>query len=106
MPKIAIILGDATITGAPIHVLQLSSALKSKGYEVLVVAPYGPVKKMFEERKIAFKEVPMKSPYDRSSANEIRDLVSEFGADIVHFHGTRAGWLGLIGTRKLKVKKI
>jgi glycosyltransferase involved in cell wall biosynthesis len=106
MPKIAIVLGDATITGAPIHVLQLSSALKAKGFGILVIAPHGPVKKMFTEQKIEIREVLMKNPYDRRSANEIRDIVSEFGADIVHFHGTRAGWLGLIGTRKMKVKKI
>jgi glycosyltransferase involved in cell wall biosynthesis len=106
MPKIAIVLGDATITGAPMHVLQLSSALKQKGFEILVISPKGPIQKMFKDQQIPVKEVAMKSPYDRHSASEIRDLVSEFESDIVHFHGTRAGWLGLIGARNLKIKKI
>lgn len=107
MKKIIFVLGDATITGAPMHVLQLTRALIKKDYEVLVICPHGPIEKEFAKLKIAVKEVSMKSPYDRSSSAQIRDIITEFDPQIVHFHGVRAGWLGLIAARNIKnVKKV
>jgi len=107
MAKIAIVLGDATITGAPMHVLQLASALKQKKYEILIICPHGPIQKKFAEVNVLVKEVAMRSPYDRQSAGKIRDILTEFGPEIVHFHGVRAGWLGLLAARNLKnIKKV
>ncbi len=106
MHKIALILGDATITGAPMHSLQIAQAIKNQ-YEVLIICPHGPIVKRFESENIEVKQVAMKGPFDRSSSAKIRDLLEEFSPDIAHFHGTRAGWLGLLATRsQKKFKKI
>jgi len=107
MTKIILVSGDSTLTGAPMHVLQLAQALKQNKYGVLVICPHGPFQRKLSDEGIDFKEVAMKSPYDRKSSAEIRDTVQEFSPQIIHFHGVRAGWLGLIATRNFKnVKKI
>jgi len=107
MKKIAIILGDATITGAPMHVLQLASSLVKKKYDILVICPRGPIIKHLKSNNIKVHEVPLKSPYDRRSAIQIREILADFKPEIVHCHGTRGGWLGLIALRHNKdIKKI
>lgn len=106
MKKIALILGDATITGAPIHSLQLAEALKGQ-FEILIICPPGPITKKFAAAGIKVEEVPMKGPFDRASSGKIRDILAKFEPDIAHFHGTRAGWLGLLATRnQKKFKKV
>lgn len=107
MKKIAFILGDATITGAPMHTLQITEALKEKKYDILVICPHGPILKKFASSGIKVREVPMKGPFDRSSAGQIRDILAEFSPRVAHFHGTRGGWLGLLASRNLKnIKKV
>ncbi len=105
--KIVLILADATLTGAPIHALQIIKAIQDKDYEFLVICPNGPFTKKLEEKKIDFKTVLMRGPFDRKSSGQIRDIVTDFKPDIIHCHGTRGTWLGLIATRNLKdIKKI
>lgn len=105
--KIVLILGDATLTGAPIHALQIIKAIRGKDYKFLVICPNGPFTKKLEEEKIDFKTVLMRGPFDRKSSGQIREIVTDFNPDIIHCHGTRGTWLGLIATRNLKgIKKI
>ena len=107
MKKIALISGDASVAGAPTHVLQVAIALKKNGFDVLVVCPHGPLLKICKENKIKAEEAPMGGPFDRRALRKINQIITNYNPDIAHFHGIRAGWLGLIATRNhKKIKKI
>jgi len=100
--KIIQIVGDGTMTGAPRHVLFLSNELKRRGHKVLIIAPPGPIIKLFKKAHLPAKEIVMKSPLDRRADHKIRDEIIKFNPDIVHCHGTRGGWLGRLAARKVK----
>lgn len=107
MPKIALISGDSSMTGAPYHVLQIAMALKSLKYDVLVVAPPGPLIKSCSKGGLKTEVVPMNGPFDRRAVHKIREILQEFSPKIAHFHGVRGGWIGRLAARKLPdVKKV
>ncbi|MCX6809652.1 MAG: glycosyltransferase family 4 protein [Candidatus Berkelbacteria bacterium] len=107
MKKIALISGDGSVAGAPTHVLQVAIALKNNGFDVLVVCPHGPLLKICKDNGIKTEEAPMGGPFDRRALQKINQIIAKYNPDIAHFHGIRAGWLGLIATRHLKkIKKI
>lgn len=120
MKKIALISGDSSLSGAPTHVLQLAKGLKKAGFDPLIICPPGPLcKKCLSAMpcgkawqagcpvKIPCEEIPMGGPFDRRALRLIDRAIRKFDPDIAHFHGIRAGWLGLIATRRnKKFKKI
>ncbi len=100
--KIAQVIGDSSMTGAPRHVLLLSFALKKRGHRLMVVTPPGPLAEKLKQAKINVTQIVMKSPLDRTADHKIRDALMQYGPDVVHCHGTRGGWLGRLAARKLK----
>ena len=107
MTKIALISGDSSMTGAPYHVMQLAIALKKLKYDVLVVAPPGPLIKSCAKENLKTEIVPMSGPFDRRADHEIREILQKFSPQIAHFHGVRGGWIGRLAARKLPdVKKV
>ena len=100
--KIAQIIGDASLTGGPRHVLELGRFLKREGFEVLIIAPPGTIAKAFAKAKIPYAQVKMRGPFDRESDHVIRKILKEEKVDLVHCHGTRGGWLGRLAARKIR----
>lgn len=99
--KIVQVVGDSTMTGAPRHVILLSTQLLRRGHHVLVVAPPGRIISELKTRGIEVSSVRMKSPLDRRADHKIRNIIQNYKPDIVHCHGTKGGWLGRLATRKL-----
>lgn len=106
MTKIIQISGDSSSTGAPSHVLRLSKGLKDNGFEVVLIAPKGPLIKKSRELGIKTYEVRMRGFFDRNADHKIREIVQSQSPDIVHCHGTRGGWLGRLAARKVEGVKV
>lgn len=100
--KIAQVIGDASLTGGPRHVLELARYLKEEGFEVLIIAPPGTIAKAFARAKIPYRQVKMKGPFDRKADHIIREILKDEKIQLVHCHGTRGGWLGRLAVRKIR----
>lgn len=106
MIKIALITSDSSLTGAPLHVLQLAKNLKLRGFDTLIITPGGKLVEICKKEKCRYKEVMMGGPLDWKSVEKIFKVLNEYKPDIVHTHGMRAGWLGRLASRNLKCKKV
>ena len=106
MIKIALISGDSSLTGAPLHVLQLATNLKRRKFDVLVITHPGKLVDLCKKEKISVCEIAMRGPLDWGAVKNIESELRKFEPDIVHTHGMRAGWLGRLASRYLKCKKV
>lgn len=106
MIKIIQITGDSSSTGAPSHIFRLSKELKKRNFNVIIVAPKGPLLKKAHGAGIKTFEVKMDGLFDRKSDHEIRNIIIKEQPRIVHCHGTRGGWLGRLAARKVKNVKV
>jgi len=106
MIKVVLITGDSSLTGAPLHVLQLGKNFKSLGFKVLVITPPGKLAELCKKDGLVFTEIPMRGPLDWGAVRAIEKELRRFAPDIVHTHGMRAGWLGRLASRTLKCKKV
>lgn len=106
MTKIVQISGDSSSTGAPSHVFRLSRGLKENGFEIVLIAPKGPLLKRARGENIKTYEVRMRGVFDRDADHKIREIIRTESPDIVHCHGTRGGWLGRLAARKVEGVKI
>lgn len=106
MIKIALISGDSSLTGAPLHVLQLATNLKRRRFDVLVITHPGKLVDLCKKEKIPVSEIPMRGPLDWGAVKNIESELQKFRPDIVHTHGMRAGWLGRLASRYLKCKRV
>ena len=107
MTKVALISGDSSLTGAPSHIFRLAKGLRKKGFDILVIAPPGPLIRRCQNIRLKAREVLMGNVFDRQADHKIREILQEFSPEIAHFHGTRGGWLGRLAARKLpKIKKV
>jgi len=106
MTKIAYISGDSSLTGAPLHVLQLAKNFRPKGYDILIITSPGKLVELCKKEKLPVFEIPMRGPLDWGAVGAIEKKLRQFKPDIVHTHGIRAGWLGRLGSRTLKCKKV
>jgi len=105
--RIVLITGDSSYSGAPMHVHRLALALKKKELEILIIAPPGPLCSFVHADGISCKSVKMRSFFDRRATHLIAEEVRKFAPQIVHFHGTRGGWLGRLALRKMpQIKKV
>ncbi len=104
--KIAQIIGNASLTGGPMHVLDLSIGLKKAGFNLLVILPNGPLVKYLRGAGIPYRIVPMKTFFDLKSIYDIRHILFEENINLIHCHGTRAGWLGRLAAQKIRGVKI
>jgi glycosyltransferase involved in cell wall biosynthesis len=97
MQKIRVleIIGDASLSGAPRHLLSLVKHLNNQKFEVVVALPPGPIVKLFEQIKtIETIPIPMRSRWDLTAVKIIRKIIKLGKFDLIHTHGTRAGSLG------------
>lgn len=102
--KVLEIIGDATLAGAPRHLLTLLENLNPDKFEIFVICPAGPLAgeiKMLKEA-VNLYIVPMRSKFDRQAIAEIRSDIRHIKPDLIHVHGTRAGSLGRLANIGLK----
>lgn len=104
--KILLLTGDSSLTGAPLHVLQLATNFLKLKHDVMVISPPGKLINLCQEAKIDCHKIRMKGPFDWGAVRNIEKKLKEFKPDIAHFHGTRGGWLGRIACRKIDTKVI
>ncbi|MEK7143073.1 MAG: glycosyltransferase family 4 protein [Patescibacteria group bacterium] len=106
--KVLEIIGDSTLAGAPRHLLSLLENLNLKKFELYVICPPGPLAGEIRDLKksIEVETVPMRSKLDISSIKTIRSLIKQLKVDLIHIHGTRAGFLARLSAVGMKVPVI
>jgi len=106
--KILEIIGEATLAGAPRHLLALLENFDLKKFSLHVIAPAGPLAGEIRDLKknIDLEIIPMGSKLDFKAISEIRRHIKHLKPDIIHIHGTRAGSLGRLAAIGLKIPVI
>ncbi len=95
--------------GAQVHVLEMASALKERGFEVEVLAGGGGV--LFEAlsrrgvsgRKLEKMVHPIRPAKDLAALKELRGVLQELKPDLVTTHSNKAGFLGRLAARSLNI---
>ncbi len=94
------ILGDANMSGAPVHVLTLAKHLDKKQFRSLVVCPNGPIADELTWADVPYQLIPMANKFDLRAYFAIKRIIREqkqkgkVSKLIIHCHGVRAGFLG------------
>jgi glycosyltransferase involved in cell wall biosynthesis len=106
--KVLEIIGDATLAGAPRHLLSLLENFNYSKFNLFVISTSGPLAGEIKALKkpINLEVIPMHTKYDLGAIREIRATAKHINPDIVHVHGTRAGVLGRLAVIGLKVPVI
>jgi len=105
MARIIEVIADSSLSGAPRHLLTLVKKLKNK-FEIEVICPAGWLADELKRSGIKFTIVNFKSFSDFKSVSSLKEELRSKKPDIIHFHGIRAGWLGILAAKGLKSKKI
>lgn len=104
MKTIVHIIGDANLSGAPLHVLQLAEGLASQ-FNFEIIGPPGPIADDAKAAGVTYHAVSMAGKFDFSAMRQITDKVSAIKERnhpvIIHTHGARAGLLGRLAVRYL-----
>ena len=102
--KVLAIIGDATLAGAPRHLLSVLENLNTKKFALFLICPPGPLAGEVRslKRSIDIEIVPMRSKLDFKAIKEIRSNIKNIKPDIIHIHGTRGGILGRLAAIGLK----
>ena len=106
--KVLEIIGDATLAGAPRHLLSLLENFDRKKFSLFVICPPGPLAGEIKalKKNIDLEIVPMKSKLDLAAIREIRANIRHIKPDIIHVHGTRAGSLGRLAAISIRTPVI
>ena len=93
--------------GGQRQVFLLATGLRDLGHRVLVVAPAGsPLIRRAERAGLPTYRLTLRGEWDIRSARELRAVVREWGAHIVHAHDARSHSIArfaLIGKRKIRL---
>lgn len=108
--KIAYIITRAdAIGGAQVHVKDLAYFLKKQGHEVIVlVGGTGSFTEKLKELDIPYIALrhlvrPINPFKDLLALKEIIDVLREIKPDIISLHSSKAGWLGRLAAKWLKI---
>lgn len=108
--KIAyVITRSDSIGGAHVHVADLATEMQKRGLAVHVfVGGNGPFCNMLASRKIAYTSVPnmvrqIDPLQDTRAYFQLKRMLGEFNPDLVHVHSSKAGVLGRLACRSLKI---
>lgn len=95
--------------GAQVHVLEMASALKERGFEVEVLAGGdGVLFEALSERGVSCRKLekmihPIRPATDLAALRELRGLLQELKPDLVTTHSNKAGFLGRLAARSLNI---
>jgi len=115
MPKISKILYIITqseLGGAQHYIFNLANKIPKDSYEVAVAA--GGAEELFDKlEKVGIKTFHLKNLEreislinDFKAYHQIRRVIKFFKPDIIHLNSSKAGILGALAGRKMKIKKI
>jgi glycosyltransferase involved in cell wall biosynthesis len=100
------------IGGAQAHVRDLASAMHGAGHEVTVLAGMeGALFDQLAERKVPFQLVPdLVRPIafrrDVAAVRQLKALIRALRPDVITTHSSKAGWLGRLAARQLRIPVI
>jgi glycosyltransferase involved in cell wall biosynthesis len=104
----AITRADA-VGGASVHVLELASAMRERGHEVLVlVGGEGPVTELLAAagvpvRRLRHLRRSVNPLHDARAFRELGEALRAFRPDLLSTHTAKAGWLGRAAARRLGI---
>lgn len=109
--RILYLITNADLSGAPVHVLQLSRGLAQSNDIMVVFGVDGPIIEEFQKFNIQTAVLhTMKSDFnflnDIKSIRKFCHIIKEFNPDIIHCHSSKAGLIGRISARIKKVPAI
>ncbi len=100
---------EATGGGVRRHLQLVLPGLRARGHEVALAYSlrradpgFSQDLAQFEAAGIVLREIPMRrlpAPADRAAARKVAEFATDFGAEIMHCHGTKAGILGRMQRR-------
>jgi len=100
------------IGGAQVHVRDLASAMHAAGHEVTVLAGMaGALFGQLANREVPFQLVPdlvrpINFHRDVAAVRQLKALFKELQPDLVTTHSSKAGWLGRLAARQLRIPVI
>jgi len=106
--KVLEIIGDASLAGAPRHLLSLLENFNYRRFDLSVILPGGPLAGEIRSlpADVDLEIVPMHSKLDLTAISEIRKKIKHLKPEIIHVHGTRAGSVGRLAAINLKIPVI
>ena len=107
LPRIIHVDAGRSWRGGQRQVFLLATGLRDLGYRTLVVAPTGsPLIKRAEHAGLPTYRLTLRGEWDIRSARELRAVVKEWDANVVHAHDARShsiARLALLGMRKTRL---
>jgi glycosyltransferase involved in cell wall biosynthesis len=97
------------IGGAQAHVRDLASAMHGAGHEVTVLAGMkGALFGQLADRKVPFQLVPdlvrpIALRHDVAAVRQLKTLLRDLRPDLITTHSSKAGWLGRLAARQLRI---
>ncbi|MFA6422859.1 MAG: glycosyltransferase family 4 protein [Patescibacteria group bacterium] len=104
--KLLEVVADSSLSGAPKHVLILSKNLNSTEFDPIVVCPSGWLSAECKKNKIKTKNINLRGFLDFKSMKNLRKFVQQEKPDLIHLHGIRAGFIGVMALVGLNQKII
>jgi glycosyltransferase involved in cell wall biosynthesis len=109
MTTIIHILGDANLSGTPIHVTQLVRGLNHKLFQHVVLCPEGPAVAALKDTGATVQLLDLSNKWQfRTIASVRKELIAQStnNSTIIHCHGVRAGLFGRLAARNLNIPVI
>ena len=107
LPRILHVDSGRSWRGGQRQVFLLANGLRDLGYRVLVVAPSGsPLVHKSERAGLPTYRLTLRGEWDLRSARELRAVVREWKADVVHAHDARShsiARIALLGKRRTRL---
>lgn len=104
--KVFEVIADSSLSGAPLHLWTLLKKIDKSQFSITLICPYGWLADEAEKLGIITVKVPFKGFIDYSSITKLKKEIKRLNPDIIHLHGIRAGWLGVMAAKKIKQKII
>lgn len=100
--KILYLISDRQFGGGSRHLYDLIENLSHAWFEPILISRSSPILEKLKD-KIKTYSVEMKNRLDFNSIKEIRKIIIKEKPDLVHLHSTRAGILGALAAKNLKI---
>lgn len=100
--KIVEIIADSSLSGAPLHLLTLVKRIDKSQFSVTLICPEGWLAQEAEKLGIKTIKIAFKGFADYSSISKLKKQINRLDPQIIHLHGIRAGWLGIMAAKEFK----